>query len=206
MYPNKKIRLEAEREKTVKGYYNNILLKTIESNYRVATKSKLIEVKNNENSYEIISTIKFKSLDDAISWQPEFCWLSQIDCYDTVSSFFFRNDPEENDFFFYDEFDLSNNKELVSNKIRKRRSPSYEFGIQTALVEHTLLNFSTKIQKFKLKKYFLHEINLKLRLDNIPKFFKYALCNLRPFASCNRSSNLDGNYSNLKFQLKDTVI
>lgn len=199
--------MEAEREKAVKGYYNNILLKAIESNYRVATKSKLIEMKDNQNSYEIISTVKFKSLDDSISWRPEFCWLSQLDCYDTVDSFFFSNYREENDFFFYDEFDLSNYKmQLVSNKIRRQRSPNYEFGIQTALVDLTLLNFSTQIQKFKFKKYFLHEIKMHLRFDKISRNFKNVLCNLRPFASCNKSLNLDANYSNQKTQLKETVI
>ncbi|RNA41850.1 hypothetical protein BpHYR1_053884 [Brachionus plicatilis] len=200
-YLNK--RLEAEREKAVRGYYNNIILKAIESNYKVVSKSKLIEPSNGENNYEINSIIKFKSLDDAISWSPEFCWLSQLDCSNYADSFFFSKNADHSDFYYYDEFDspwkMEQEFDFGSNMVRHRRSSDYGFETQTKLVNHILLNYSTKIQKVQSKKkYFLHEIQLKLRLDKTPKHFKIVLCNLKPFADCNDSFKSNENYSKEK--------
>lgn len=159
--------------------------------------------------YEISTTIKFNSLDGAVSWYPEFCWLSRFDCTDYVDQFFFSKNPISNGYDYYDEvvfpFQMESDPELYPNLKRNRRFFNYEFGIQTKLVDHTLLNFSSNVQRFKTKKKFLHEIKFSIQLDKTPSYFKYILCNLKPYASCNDTFRPNFNDSKKKPQLNQEV-
>ncbi|CAF0923968.1 unnamed protein product [Brachionus calyciflorus] len=192
--------LEKKKEKAQNDYFNNILLNTIESSYKVSTRSKIIGKKirktkkesSNSNfyNYEIQSSIKLKSFDFTVSWSVDTCWLSEALCFNQIEpSFFFNyNELPEDDFYYdgenLDQFENPSRRNLYQydfdygskdkfNKFKRFVDYDQMTKINKNIihyVNYTITSFDTKISMNPVHVFYEHEIYLKMKLYDIQNF------------------------------------